>query len=170
MPDSDDLSGLSSDLSGLSDDALVRLLAADPPLTADASAALIGALDKLMAQFARDGRLTRWAVATDAGGAALVIAWEGPVISGCSHDKLSQVLAKHEESSGSNLLAAPPILIEIAGQPRAVDRAMLKTLLAAGQVTATSMHWDLRVGTLGEWRRYGRRPARETWLAALVRP
>lgn len=157
-------------LDDLGDDALVRLLAADPPLSADASAALVGALDKLMAQFARDGRLTRWAVATDAGGAALVIAWEGPAISGCSHDKLAQVLAKHEESSGSRMLAAPPILLEIAGQPRAIDRATLKTLVASGQAGPTSTHWDLRVGTLGDWRHHGRRPARETWLAPLIAP
>ncbi len=157
-------------LDDLGDDALVRLLAADPPLSVDASAALVSALDKLMAQFARDGRLTRWAVTTDAGGAALIIAWEGPAISGCSHDKLAQVLAKHESSSGSNLLAPPPILIEIAGKPRAIDRATLKRLVAAGQAGPTSTHWDLRVGTLGEWRRHGRRPARETWLGQLVAP
>lgn len=157
-------------LDDLGDDALVRLLAADPPLSADASAALVSALDKLMAQFARDGRLTRWAVATDADGAALIIAWEGPAISGCSHDKLAQVLAKHENTSGSNLLAAPPILIEIDGKPRAIDRATLKRLVSSGQAGPTSTHWDLRVGTLGEWRRYGRRLARETWLAPLLTP
>lgn len=157
-------------LDELADHALVRLLAADPPLSAEASTALLSALDKLMAQFARDGRLTRWAVATDAGGAALIIAWEGDAISGCSHDKLAQVLAKHEESSGCRMLTAPPILIEITGRPQAVDRATLKKLAAAGQAGPASTHWDLRVGTLGEWRRHGRRPARETWLAPLLTP
>ena len=159
-----------SGLDDLGDDALVRLLAADPPLSAEASAVLVSALDKLMAQFARDGRLTRWAVSTDAGGAALVIAWEGPAISGCSHDKLAQVLAKHEASSGSSMLAAPPILIEIAGAARAIDRATLKKLVAASQAGPTSMHWDLRISTLGEWRKHGRRPAAETWLAPLLAP
>lgn len=157
-------------LDDLDDAALVRLLAVDPPLGADASAALTGALDKLLAQFAREGRLTRWAVAAEAGGAALVIAWEGPAISGCSHDKLAQVLARHEESSGSRLLDAPPILLEVDGRPRAVDRATLKALVAAGRAGPTSTHWDLRVGTLGAWRSHGRRPARETWLAPLLTP
>jgi hypothetical protein len=157
-------------LDALGDDALVRLLAVDPPLSPAAAQALLAALDKLLAQFAREGRLQRWAVASEAGGAALVIAWEGPPISGCSHDKLAQVLAKHEAESGSSMLAAPPILIEVAGRPRAIDRAALKALVAAGQAGPGSTHWDLRVTTLGAWRRRGRRPAGETWLAPLLAP
>jgi hypothetical protein len=157
-------------LDDLGDDALVRLLAAHPPLSPAAAVALLAALDKLLAQFAREGRLTRWAVASEADGAVVVIAWEGPPISGCSHDKLAQVLARHEESSGASVLAAPPILIEVAGKPRALDRAALKALVAAGQAGPSSTHWDLRVGTLGEWRRRGRRPAGETWLAPLLQP
>lgn len=158
-------------LAELSDRARLRLLPADPPLTGDSSAALLAAIDKLCAQFVREGRLTHWAAEFLGEGAVVALAYEATdPLSGCSHDKLAQILTLHEERSGSRLLAPPPIVVEVAGHPRCTDRAGLRTLVAQGEVTLDSVHWDVRCDTLGAWRELGRRPARDTWLATLLQP
>jgi len=156
-------------LADLPDQARIRLLPVDPPLDQDAGAALCAAIDKLMRQFAREGRLVRWAVEVLGGGAVLAIATlAGEELSGCSQDKLAQLLAHHEQATNRRIVAAPPIVVEIAGQPRCLDRALLRACAARGEVTASSVHWDVRVLTLGAWRRAGRVAAGESWLAALL--
>jgi hypothetical protein len=156
-------------LAELSDTARLRLVPAHPALSDEHGAALLAALDKLCAQFAHEDRLTRWAVELLGDGAVVAFAYEAAdVLSGCSHDKLAQILALHEERSGSHLLAAPPIVVEIAGQPRCTDRAGLRAAVADGSVTLDSVHWDVRLDTLGAWRAHGRLPARDTWLSALI--
>jgi hypothetical protein len=149
--------------------ARIRLLPVDPPLDHAAGAALGAAIDKLMRQFAREGRLERWAIEVLGGGAVLAIATLGEQeLSGCSQDKLAQLLAHHEQGSSRRIVAAPPIVVEIAGEPRCLDRRALRACAERGEVTALTVHWDLRVATLGEWRRAGRLPAGISWLAALL--
>jgi hypothetical protein len=156
-------------LADLPDHARVRLLPVDPALDQDAGAALGAAIGKLMRQFAREGRLERWAVEVLGGGAVLAIGTLGAEeLSGCSQDKLSQLLAHHEQALARRLVAAPPIVVEIGGSPRCLDRRQLRACAARGEVTAGSVHWDVRATTLGEWRRAGRRPLGESWLAALL--
>ena len=137
-------------LAALPAEARVRILAADPPLAPAAGMALREAFDRLLAQFVREGRCARAATGIEGGGCFVVIAWEGPELSGCSHDKLSQVAAQHETRSGSRLLDAPPIAL--GEPPRLVDRAGLRALAAAGGCAADTPWWDLRSETLGAWR------------------
>ena len=140
-----------------------------PPLAPEAAAALVQAIDKLFAQFTREDRISTHAVEVLADGAVLAVAFvDDTPLSGCSHDKLAQVLSAYETRTGSKLLAAPPIMIAVDGQPTCVDRAGLKALVVAGRVTSDAIHWDLRVDTIGAWLERGRRPARETWLAPLI--
>jgi hypothetical protein len=140
-----------------------------PPLTPEAAVALIQAIDKLFAQFTREDRISTHAAEVLADGAVLAVAFvDDTPLSGCSHDKLAQVLTAHETRTGSKLLDAPPIMVEVDGQPTCVDRVGLRALIAAGRVDANTMHWDLRADSVGAWRGNGRRPARDTWLAPLI--
>jgi hypothetical protein len=156
-------------LSDLPDNARIRLLPVDPPLDGEAASALLAGLEKLFRQFARDGRVTRWAAEVAGGGAVLIIAYLGAEeISGCSQDTLARLLHAHEQDGLRRIVAAPPIVVEVAGIPRCVDRAGLRRLTEAGEVSSASVHWDVRVTTLGEWRQAGRRPIAATWLADLL--
>jgi hypothetical protein len=156
-------------LADLPDQARLRLLPVDPPLDQAAGTALCAAIDKLMRQFAREGRCERWAAEVLGGGAVLAIATLGQEeLSGCSQDKLSQLLAHQERSGERRIIAAPPIVVEIDGSPRCLDRRELRARAARGEVTAASVHWDVRVPTLGDWRRAGRQPLGASWLAALL--
>lgn len=135
---------------GLSDGAQLRVLAADPALAPEAAAALSGAVERLFLQFIREGRCAAAEVSVEQGGCFLVIAWDGPALSGCSHDKIAQVVTAHEARHGVRLLDAPPIAV--GDPPWLVDRNGLKELLAAGAITAASPWWDVRATTLGAWR------------------
>ncbi|HEX3135066.1 MAG TPA: hypothetical protein VHX44_15990 [Planctomycetota bacterium] len=140
-----------------------------PPLAREAATALTQAIDKLFSQFVREDRVSAHAVEVLADGAVLAVAFvDGTPLSGCSHDKLAQVLTAHEARTGAKLLDAPPIMVEVDGRPTCVDRVGLKGLIAAGRVDANTIHWDLRADTIGVWREHGRRPARDTWLAPLI--
>ena len=156
-------------LSDLPPSAHLVLRPIHPPLAPEAASALVQSIDKLFAQFTREDRISANAVEVLADGAVLAVAFvDDTPLSGCSHDKLAQVLAAHETRTGSTLLAAPPIMIEIDGRPTCVDRGGLRALIAAGRAGPETLHWDLRVDTLGAWRDHGRRPAKDTWLAALL--
>lgn len=135
---------------GLTDGAQLRVLAADPALAPEAASTLTPALERLLAQFIREGRCTAASAAVEQDGRFLVIAWDGPALSGCSHDKIGQVVAAHEARHGVRLLDAPPIAV--GSPPRLVDRPGLKALLASGDVSAGTPWWDLRAATLGAWR------------------
>ena len=154
----------------LSDAALTRILTCDPALPEEAAPALIEALGKLFVQFQREGRCGASAVSIEASGRAIVIAWEGPPLSGCSHDKISQVLSAHESRTGCALLAAPPLLVAVAGQPRALLRGELRRLAAAGDIGPEAATWDVRATTLGGWRMAAGMPLNQSALAQLLTP
>ncbi len=157
-------------LSTLPTHARIRLTAIAPAMAIDQQALLLGAIDKLFLQFVREHRISLYAAEILGAGQVLAVAWvdESGPLSGCSHDKLGQVLKLFEERTRSLLLAAPPIVIESTTGLRCVNRSELKTLLTEQAITPDSIHWDLRVDTLAAWHKNGRRPARETWLAPII--
>ena len=120
-----------------------------PPVVASE---MVAAIEKLLTQFTREGRCTIAAASTEADGRFLVIAWEGPPLSGCSHDKIAQVIAAYEVRSGCALLSAPPIAIGEPAAVRVTDRTGLRTLLATHACDAATPVWNLRAASLGEWR------------------
>ena len=143
----------------LPDTALVRILTCEPPV-AEASA-LVAALDKLFAQFVRENRCSAWTVTVEVTGRAVVLAWEGGPLSGCSHDKINGVMGAFAPQA----LISPPILIEGA----CLMRGDLKRRLGAGEVGPTTPWWDVRVTTLGDWRRQPQELA-QGWLWAHLQP
>lgn len=138
----------------LPDTALVRVIVAAPALDSAVGAALTTALGKLFAQFAREGRVQLWSTIVAADGAALICAWTGGALSGCSHDKLHGVL-EHHERDGRQLLDTPPIAVRTVDGWRHGTRADLRTWIAAGTANAASIYLDRTVATLGEWRSRG---------------
>ncbi|MBA2481529.1 MAG: hypothetical protein H0V44_12765 [Planctomycetes bacterium] len=156
-------------LDHLDDASAVRLVPVDPPLEASAWVGLADALGKLFEQFVREGRVGAWGIDLAAQGAIVVLAWTSvETLSGCSHDKIARLLALHEERSGCRLLSAPPIVMDISGRIRCLDRTAVRKLVAAKQVTRATPAYDLRVETLGAWRTHGRRPVGETSIATLI--
>ena len=153
----------------LPDQASLQLVPCDPPLTLDATASLADQFAKLFAQFAREGRVSTWAVEAQADGSLLAIAWVGDAdLSGCSRDKIARLLLTHEERHGRHLLSAPPIVVATHAGVRCVDRRGLRELIATGAVDAESLIYDLRCATLGAWRAAGSVPLAQSPFAALV--
>ncbi len=135
------------------DHATVRLVPATPALDAETGAALVAAIGKLFTQFVHEDRCRAGGAVVLADGAALAIVWDGPALSGCSHDKLNGILAHHERD-GRRMLTAPPIVL--LDPPRSLDRAGLRAAVAAGTAGPGTPMLDLTVTTVGAWRSGGR--------------
>jgi len=86
-------------IADLSSCALIRVFASEPAMPPVVASEMVAAIEKLLTQFTREGRCTVAAASTEADGRFLVIAWEGPPLSGCSHDKIAQVIAAYEVRS-----------------------------------------------------------------------
>ncbi len=142
--------------SSLPDSAEIRLVPPQPPLDAAAWAALSAALERRFALFTAQGRIRAHALALLAGGAVVLMAWEGAEpLSGCSRDAVSRDLLAAEEG-GQCLISAPPLVVEVAGIPQVVDRSRLRVLIQDGLVTGASILYDLNLVQLGAWRQHGR--------------
>ena len=135
----------------VSETARLRVFAAEPPLSAAAATAVTTAVMKLLRQFEREGRCALGSAWTEQEGRFFLIAWDGPALSGCSHDKLAQVLQMAESSHGVGILASPPIAVD--QPPRLMTRGGVRAELAAGQLTWESPWWPLRAETMAEWRK-----------------
>jgi hypothetical protein len=138
-----------------------------PSLPSDAAMDLAEALAKLMRQFAKEGRCSAWRVQIAADGAAAVVAWASLPLSGCSHDKLNQVLTHHEVKHQVRILTAPPMLLLSANGPLAVDRQGLRAGLAEGRISAQTLVVPLRTQAWATWMA-GPVPLAQSYLAALL--
>ncbi len=157
-------------LANLPANARMRLTSIAPALSDEQSTQLLTAIGKLFQQFQREDRIRDFATEVLGHGQVLAVGWvdgNGP-LSGCSHDKLGQVLQAIQARYGCQLLDAPPIVVATSDGLHCVDRTKLKALVANGVITQDSIHWDLRVETLEAWRTTGQRPARDTWLGPVI--
>ena len=155
-------------IADLSSDALVRVFASEPAMSPTMAHEIAAAIGKLLVQFNREGRCATTAAAVEGHCRFLVIAWEGPPLSGCSHDKIAQVIATHEARSGCALLTAPPIAIGEGTAVCLTDRAGLRRLLATAACDGDTPVWNLRAAHLGAWR-MGPVPLRSSPWASLAR-
>ena len=147
----------------LPDAALVRFASCTPALNETATTALIRALDLLGQQFVRENRCAAFAAESACAGHLLVLAWDGPALSGCSHDKFNRLFAELGARYGVDFLGAPPLVVAIDGVWTCTDRAGLRA--AAARITAVA---DTRCATLGAWRAQGVGPLAQSWLAGLL--
>ncbi|GDY13384.1 hypothetical protein LBMAG53_22620 [Planctomycetota bacterium] len=146
-------------LSSLPDQAPVLIRASAPALDATSATALWAGLDKLFRIFADEGRCSAWAGESAADGWIVVLGWDGPPLSGCSHDRLARLLAVHQQRHGNDLLTPPPLVAQVDGSWRAMSRAELRLT----GTNATPMV-DHRVETVGAWRERGIIRLGESWL------
>ena len=147
--------------------AAVRIFAAEPALSDAGAQSLVEALQRLLVQFVREGRCTDHHVEAQQGGRFVMIAWEGPPLSGCSHDKIGQVIAQHEIRNSVSLIDSPPIALGLKNGIRLVDRAGLRSLLATQQAHGATPVWNVQALTVGAWQA-GPLPLVETHLARLL--
>lgn len=150
-------------LSTLPDQAPVLIRACAPGLDASGGAALWAGLDKLFRVFSGEGRCSAWAGESAAAGWVVVLGWDGPPLSGCSHDRLARLLAVHQQRHGNDLLTAPPLVAQVDGAWRAMSRAELRL----HGTNATPMI-DHRAETVGAWRERGIIRLGESWLGPLA--
>lgn len=110
------------------------------PVHPDHASTTAAALAKLFVQFEREGRCSGAAITPVAGGHALAIAWDGPELSGCSHDKINHAAAML--GAGASPLDLPPVAVETADGWTRTDRAGLRRLIAEGRIAADSRILD----------------------------
>ncbi len=143
-------------LDDLGDDAVLYARTAAPALGAAEWSELAGAIAATCERLRVQGRIASHGCALIAQGHGLLIAWqEDAALSGCSRDTIARALASCP-GGAARILEAPPLLVEDADGPRALDREGARALLRAGALGASSTWYDLRLPTLGEWRRLGR--------------
>lgn len=152
----------------LPDESHLRVIASMPAVDPVAGAELQAAIDKLFAQFQREGRVVTWASELQAEGALLVLAWTTAPISGCSHDKLGGVVSVFAERGGRRMLDAPPMVVATRAGVRCTDRAGLRSLLAERLVDGESAVWLRSATSLGEWRRDAGQRLADSPLAMLL--
>ncbi len=145
---------MSLDLVDMPDNANLRIIAAWPGLSSADGAHVIQALKKLFLQFNREGRCQESAYAIVADGHGVVIAWNGPLLSGCSHDKINGIM-RHYETAGRSLLLAPPITVKGHDGWLCGTRREVQAWIAAGQVDGASLYLHRAVTDVGAWRHSG---------------
>lgn len=150
-------------LSSLPDQAPVLVRVCAPGLEAAGAAALWTGLDKLFRIFCDEGRCSAWAGESAAAGSVVVLGWDGPPLSGCSHDRLARLLAVHQQRHGNDLLNPPPLVAQVDGAWRAMTRAELRQ----NSTDATPVV-DVRVETVAAWRERGIVRLGESWIRPLV--
>ena len=154
-------------LNHLPGDCLLRVVTSFPLLSYGAADALVAALEKLFVQFQAEGRCADYGLEVAGDGAFVLMAWVGPVLSGCSHDKIGKVLALHEGRSSVRLLAPPPIVAEVDGKPAHFTHATFKAAAVEGSIAEETPMWDTLADTLGAWRHSGKRPLHDHWAFPL---
>ena len=158
-------------LTALPTDAAVRVVFCPPVMDAMASAELASAVDKLFAQFEREGSVTTYALEMQAADRFLVLAWCEPsqLLSGCRKDKLAKVLTLHGERHGCDLLVPPPILLATDAGPKPVTQGALRSQVSVGAAGLDSLAWNHLAQQLGEWNQGQPQPIAEIpWLATAV--
>jgi hypothetical protein len=136
--------------SAVSDAAHVRVFASEPPLPLSASARLTSSLEKLLRQFEREGRCAAGSAWVEEAGRFVVVAWDGPALSGCSHDKIGQILQATERAHAVELLGSAPLAVGMP--PQLMTRSGVRAALAAGRLTLASPWWQVRATELSRWR------------------
>jgi hypothetical protein len=154
-------------LADLPDTAFLRIIPSEPALDQDQGDALMSALDKLFVQFAKEGRIDTWAIEKDPEGPFLLAAWCSADLSGCSKDKIAQVLALHEERTGAALLAPPPLAVLDGAVTRFFGHKTFAEAVRSGSISSDTLAWDTLAADLGAWRSGRVRPVAEHWLAPL---
>jgi hypothetical protein len=149
------------------DEALVRIQAVQRSLSVAQSQQVEQGIAKLFQHFVREGRCDRGQAEVIENGTFIVIAWVGPPLSGCSHDKLNALLAHHQRD-GIEVLGVPPISVRSSDGWRHGTRAHVRGWLADGSLAPAAHYLDRTVATMGDWRARGVVPLSASPLRGLI--
>jgi hypothetical protein len=151
-------------------DARVWVFASDRPLQGAEAQVLLGEVDAWLDQWkahgaplrsARDWRDDRFL--------AIGVDPTAEQASGCSIDALFRRLQDIERRLDTSLVAGGRIFYRGSdGTARVAKRGDLSRLGAAGELTATTPTFDTSLTDARSWREAFERPARDTWVAALL--
>ncbi|MBC7841454.1 MAG: hypothetical protein H7099_04050 [Gemmatimonadaceae bacterium] len=156
------------EFSAIPDRARLWVFVADVPVADPAP--LLSAVDGHLAQWAahgvplvcardwRDERFLAIAVDEAATGA-----------SGCSIDGLFRTISRVQSQVGADLLASGRVAWrDASGAIRVASRGEFELQAGAGIVDADTRVYETLVDNVGEWRARFERPARESWVKALL--
>ena len=154
----------------LPDQARVWVFASDRPLEGDEAATFLEDVDQLLAEWkahgtplrsARDWRDDRFL--------AIGVDPTAEQASGCSIDSMFRGLQTLERRFATTLVGGGRVFYRDAGgSPRLALRKEIAALTAAGLLTDATPVFDTSVTAAEAWRDAFERPARETWVAALL--
>ena len=151
-------------------EARVWVFASDRPLRGDESATLLREVDQFLAQWKAHGAPLRCAREwRDDRFLAVGVDPTAEQASGCSIDGMFRGLQSLERALNTRLVAGGRVFYrDSRGAPQTTRRADLAALVERQEFTPETRVFDTSVTSAADWRdRFGR-PARETWVAALI--
>lgn len=154
----------------LPDTARVWIFASDRPLRGEESGSLLEEVDRFLAQWKAHGAPLR--NARDWRDDQFLVIGVDPTFeqaSGCSIDGLFRALQQLEGRLGTRLVAGGRVFFrDESGAPRLAQRSELPAIAAAGELTDDAAVFDTSLTSVRDYREQFERPARESWLAALL--
>lgn len=158
--------------SQLPDEARVWVFASDRPLAGDEANVLLDEVDRFLEQWKAHGAPLRSAREwRDDRFLAIGVDPTAEQASGCSIDGLFRGLRQLERTLATGLVAGGRVFYRDAtGVARLALRNEVRTLFERGVITESSPVFDTSITEARAWRERFERPARETWVAALLLP
>lgn len=154
----------------LPDAARVWVFGAAAPIVGAARETLLTTVDVHLAQWRAHGAPLECArVWRDDQFLAVAVDEAATNATGCSIDGMFRVLGSIESELGTSLVGGNTLFWrDSSGAVHAADRPSFRAAAARGDITADTHVFDTTVTTLGDWRTYFERPARESWHARLL--
>lgn len=159
-----------ADFADLPDSARVWVFASDRQLSAEESKVLLAEVDAYLDQWKAHGAPLRNAREWREN-QFLVIGVDPSVeqASGCSIDALFRSLQQLGNRLATNLVAGGRVFYrDAAGKPRLALRQEVPVFVKAGQLGTDTPVFDTTLTDAGSFRSRFERPARETWVGALI--
>ena len=156
--------------SSLPADARVWVFASDRALRGDESAQLLREVDAFLAQWKAHGAPLRCAREwTHERFLAIGVDPTAEQASGCSIDGMFRGLQTLEHALNTRLVAGGRVFYrDASGVAQTTRRADVAALAERREFTLETVVFDTTVTSAGDWRERFERPARDTWLAALL--
>jgi hypothetical protein len=160
-----------TDFASLPADSRVWIFASDRPLGADEATMLLEEVDRFLDQWKAHGAPLRCAREwRDDRFLAIGVDPTVEQASGCSIDGLFRGLQKMERALGTGLVAGGRVFYrDDTGAARLAPRKELPALFERGDLSEDTAVFDTSLTSVRDWREGFVRPARDSWVASLLR-
>lgn len=155
----------------LPDASRVWVFGSDPALTDAAAKTLLGGVDSHLKDWKAHGQpLTVAREWLEDRFLVVAVDQTQTGASGCSIDGLFRVLQQLESRVDASLIGGGRVYFrDHHGVVQAVHRGDIDRLVQAGEITKDTVVFDTTLSDLGDWRTKFELPARESWVADLIR-